>query len=574
MDSLIINENGREFDAVIPSLIREKWAQSLIDYKYMDIVNGNPKLNSKLTTLEPKNKVHRDNIVKLSVFACYDFAYNQYDINDIYFKRRDEQPFHHLSQDGRELRDIVNNMYNLFFKATPNSEVNSTIKNILSNVREHAELNNGLWYITRDLFWDSTNCELITDYDKLGNRIFRELGCGANLSDSDRLLLKESFDRHKAELQPHLSEEFADFYKDLSMEFDFVKVWAGPEPEEEDSQYVDKYWDIMCAYSTLFMKNKPPVAYLLIGNARGGKSTMVNTLHYIVGNNNSSRTRIVDMADWSINNTLASCMLNAPDEEPAQTPDANAKANFKSIIAHEPTLVRVKNSSAPKLVVSDFISFFPMNSLPNWGSDSDACMKRCRPIMFTNDLSKLDHKPKDFIAETFSPQFTAEFLGAVLALTWFFGQDKTMFYSDTMLSSIDYVSENINSTQLYYRYFKRYCFGFSSFKLLHKDYINFCNIRGYEIEAKEVLKQRFFIENQNRIKYSLKGEKINLYATEKRNIKGLNVISEKIYINNYGPLDEYINDHSGSYVDFLDKEYEKKQEEEQEKIVALKMGWK
>lgn len=569
--------------SVIPQSVKEEWENKMLRIGYLTEKDGKFYVRKDVKKFSGNDsKVKRDDFVKRTIFTIYKFSYNDDDISDIYFRRADEQSYHRLSPDGRELRDLVNSLFEKFFGATPQGEVNSCIKNIMNNVGEVAELHNGMWYICHDLFWDSERCELNKSFGDTRIPAFRELGSCKGLGETERAALIRSFDEWRDRLSNHLDEDFKDFYMTLPMDFDFIKVWAGPIPDGDDLEslyennrsYVDKYWDILCSYSTLFMKNKPPIAYMLIGNARGGKSSMVNSLHYLVGNNNSSRTRIVDMADWSVNNTLASCMLNAPDEEPAEQPSAAAKANFKSIIAHENTLVKVKNARMPKMVRPDFISFFPMNSLPNWGSDSDACMKRSRPIMFMNDLSKLDHKPKDFIAETFTPEFTAKFLGAVLALTWFFGQDKEMFYSDTMLSSIDYVSESVNSSQLYYRYFKKYCFGYGTLGLLYSDYKNFCSARGYEAESKEVLKQRFFIEGQARTKISINNTMVNIYAGESKNVDDKAILHDKTIVPNYGNLADCVMKYGMSYVDYLDNVHEKALEEANAKKESFEKGWK
>lgn len=501
-------------------------------------------------------QIARDDFIKRTVFHLYRIAFNDDDKSDIYL-REDIFPgfYRRMSADGREIEQLTNRLYDVFFGCTPNSEVKTTISNIMANITEVADLDNGLFKVADNLYWDSRRGRLEPQDGLSGREAFREIGATASNNKIVPKRITGSFYKWQSLLDPNPPEDtpFQEFYQTLPMEFPFIKVWADPDSEG----YVDKYWDLCIAAATNFMYQKPPKAYLEIGNPRGGKSTYNKMLHYLIGAHQTTRNTLADLADWSSNNVLAGSLLNAPDEDPAEKLSPEATAAFKSIAAHEELLVKVKFSTRPKLVKPNFMLFIPKNSVPNFGADSDACMTRIRPIFFTADLSKLDNKPKDFIKETFvdNPEMTAEFVGFLLALASYF-ETHEMWWSDTMTNSGNYISESVNSTKLYYLAWKKFYVGYGSFNLLWTDYCNFCRSRGYEIEGKESLRQRFFVEGQNRkrVYYPPMKTAIWAYLTDKEYGKasyenGKNLLVDEEKIDSYGYAKVAVLEHGMSFVD-------------------------
>lgn len=547
--------------ALLPEESTLNWYQTMrgLGYLQFDQTSSSYSLN-KLT------KEQRDDFVMRSFFYMYDLRRNHYIREDLYLRRIPDRYFTRLSHDHRELVDIVTSLYQTFFQLTPATSIQSTIQNIYNHVTQDADLDNGIWYLCHNLFFDA---QLLTFTDNPRDYAYRILAATHHFTTEDRDALVRSFNRHKALLA---DKQFDKAYKDLPMEYEFIKLWADPSSDG----YQDKYWDIMIAYSTLFMWKKPPIAYFLIGNARGGKSSMVNTIHHILGDNNTARVTLKGMSDWSLNNTLLSCMANAPDEDPAEPLSAESRAYFKSIAAHEPVVCRVKNSALPLTIKPDFCMFFPKNSLPEFGGDAEACMKRTRPIMFTNDLSQYDNLPKDFIRDTFTPTFLADFLGSVFALTHYFDPNHhAMWYSPEMQGASTYVAESTNSTSLYYRDWKKYFYGYESFQLLWTDYVLYCKHLGYDIEKKEVLRQRFFIEGQHRAQYMINKERVNIYITNtsKTYREGKEALSSKSNVPRYGPIDES-HEKGMSYVAYKIYEDDVKDIEAKKKKKEFERGWR
>lgn len=545
-------------ESLLPEGALPYWEQEMVGRGYL-VAPGTGMVRPEM--LKAGAKDDRDNMVMRTIVKyMYEFAYNPDEPKDLYIRKKgNDCLFERVPTEAKELRDMVTTLYDMFFGKTPHTETKACFENVKDNVKQAAMLNNGLWYAGGDLFWDSEKSELITK-DALGGRsAYREIGGTSRTKGVDAEVIKESFDRWTQLLEEKTKErgDFERFYRELPMEFEYIKTWAHP----TSVGFIDKYWDLNIAASTIFMYNQPPIAYMEQGNPRGGKSTYNKMLHFIVGNWQTSRVDLPGLADWSFNNVLFGSLLNAPDEDPAEKLKPNQTAAFKSLAAKEEYDVPVKNSAIPKKVKPKFMMFIPKNSPPSFGADSDACMTRLKFIFFTNDLSKLDHKPVDFVKETFidHPDTLAKYVGFILALTRYF-EKRGMWYSPTMVTSNDYVAESTNSTKIYYNMWKRFYVGYESFDLLWKDYVNFCQNRGYECETKEVLRQRFMMEAQNRVKKYYPGIKKEIwmylgsenYSAEMYK-QGLLILCRSDFIKGYGDAEDYVLNGVHSFVDIRNR---------------------
>lgn len=568
MDLEIINNNGAELVEAYERYLHEKIGCSIERitsvremFRRLGYVDQSGVVCQKL------GKDKQDDFVKRLVMnnMC-SFTYNAADPTDIYIRTPENPHFYRrLSPNGKELVKIVNDTYEMLFHMTPPKSVANTVQNIMNNIYDEADLSSGYWLIGDNLFWDSEKGQFLPDNMLKGVYAYREISATSSNPKVRPEKVKESFDYWANEFAKYDGYDFDRFYTRLPREFDFMKVWADVGLSgTPKAGSVDKYWDLCIATSTNFMYNKPPKAYMLIGKPRGGKSTYIKTLHYLLGTHQTTKITLAGLGDWSTNNVLFGTLLNAPDEDPAEKLSPTATSNFKSIAAHEEMVVPVKNARRPLVIKPNFMLFVPKNSLPNFGADSDACTTRLRPIFFTADLSRLDNAPKDFIKETFedNPENVEKFVGFLLYLAKYF-EEHGMWWSQSMATASDFVSENTNSSKLYYMTWSRFYAGYSSFKLLWKDYTNFCTYNGYTIESRDALKQAFFIESQQREKSYCPQYKRDIWmyvstpgytGTKDSRL----ILSDEEYVEGYGLAKDMVLNGSQSFVVIHQAEAENK----------------
>lgn len=556
----------------IPDTMIMKWSDEMASLGYL--VPETRRLSPKMLTNSCMKK--RDDMVTRTITDyIYEFAYNEDDPRDIYWRSRidgADQPFSRVPVDreSKWLKNIVQQLYVMFFRIKPASEVKACIENVYQSVLKIADINNGLWYAFPDLYWDSESCELI-DGEELGNKeVFKEIGATSRTPGVDSDLIKDEFNRWGGIFKKYEDKDWEDFYKELPIEYDFVKVWA----KEGSAGWVDRYWDTCIATSTNFMFNKPPVMYMLKGKTRNGKSTYVDHLHNLIGRHQTTDLALPDLSDWSLNNSLFGSLLNAPDEDPAVKLDAKATAAFKTLSAKAEMKVQVKYSSLPLRVKPRFMIFDPRNDLPSFFGDPIPCLKRIKFIFFLNDLSKMDNKPHDFWKETFvdHPDLLSKYVGFLLSLAKYFSEHKA-WYSKTMEASADYVAETVVSTNLYYRIWKDFYAGYESFDLLKHDYMNFCKERGYEINDETILRSEFFQEGQNYKKRYYAGTKTRIFMyttdddyTANTYKAGKHILCRDEYIPGIGKAKDVVLNGTVSFVDVL----KKMQDEEIENSIAAK----
>lgn len=267
-------------------------------------------------------------------------------------------------------------------------------------------------------------------------------------------------------------------------------VWAN-----ED---LDTFNDLLKATASIFMLHKPKGAFILIGRTRNGKSSFIKMLHTMLGRNNTSAVKLADLEDPHFVHDLTTTMLNAPDEddEGKGAELKRSQSYFKSISAHEPIPLKLLFSSEPVKVSTQFMSFYPMNKLPEWsGSGKEACMRRSLILMFNNDLSKFDNNGRNFEKETYTTEFYSELLGVVLAIASYY-RNRPLEFSTTMQANRESVSEAIDSATTYLNLFVKYFSGYQVTPLV-EDYELWCVENGYQYNRKE-LKQKLLTANSQK----------------------------------------------------------------------------
>ena len=483
------------------------------------VVDGLVGQNGTLTFAanKPGGKLQRDDLAMRVVMFLYDFKRNPYNPATIYFKRHTDDTYRSIDKDDPEIQDVVVSVYKELYHITPASEISSTVKNVVNNIIERADLGSPYLKLATSLYWDRKEGIIIDELPK-GKEVYYQLfnsPISSNVPEIDanlefgRTVHQRYLDVWQDWLLPHFQkgDTFESFYKELPMEYEFIKVWADP----TKPGFIDRYWDLLLAIVPNFMYKKPPVAYFLLGNARGGKSSYVKMLHLMFGSNNTSTVRLNELGDPHLNLRLSSTLLNAPDEEMEANLTAKDMANFKSLAAHEQLELPVLYRTNPQKILPDFMMYLPSNALPKFtGSGAEACMRRARVMMFTADLSKLDHLPKDFLRETFTNELMASLLGTVLAFAKYFTTEM-FWYSKTMQGSNDYVSQSVNSSKLYYDAWSKFFDGFETFSLVWDDYERWCYANDYRMEPRESLKARFFNELKSRVSVRKDGSTSKVY---------------------------------------------------------------
>ena len=280
-------------------------------------------------------------------------------------------------------------------------------------------------------------------------------------------------------------------------------VWAN-----ED---LDTFNDLYKSVASIFMMNKPKGAFILIGRTRNGKSSFIKMLHTMLGRNNTSAVKLADLEDPHFVQDLTTTMLNAPDEDDEGKGKelARSQSYFKSISAHEPIPLKLLFSPEPVKVSTQFMSFYPMNKLPEWtGSGKEACMRRSLILMFNNDLSKFDNNGRNFEQETYTTDFYAEVVPIACAIATYY-RDKPLEFSTTMQANRESVAEVIDSSTTYLNLFIKYFSGYQVTPLID-DYKLWCTEQGLTWDVKD-LKQKLLTANSQKSTTYVDGAILTIY---------------------------------------------------------------
>ena len=280
-------------------------------------------------------------------------------------------------------------------------------------------------------------------------------------------------------------------------------VWANQDP--------DTFNDLWKSVASIFMLNKPKGAFILIGRTRNGKSSFIKMLHTMLGRNNTSAVKLADLEDPHFVHDLTTTMLNAPDEDDEGKGKelARSQSYFKSISAHEPIPLKLLFSPEPVKVSTQFMSFYPMNKLPEWtGSGKEACMRRSLILMFNNDLSKFDNNGRNFEQETYTENFYSEVVPIACAFATYY-RTRPLEFSTTMQANRESVSEAIDSATSYLNLFIKYFSGYQVTPLID-DYKLWCTEQGLTWDVKD-FKAKLLTANSQKTTAYIDGSVVAAY---------------------------------------------------------------
>ena len=386
------------------------------------------------------------------------------------------------------------------------TELSDTIS--LYTDRHFDRLNDNIIKVGADMYWDEEKAELTNFPDGV---CMRELFDASSLDEI-------KLDIHNIST-PYMKGIYKQTLKHLEKNGGNITPWELLSPKQQkevgydllslESASLAPFWvwanedldtfnDLLKATASIFMLHKPKGAFILIGRTRNGKSSFIKMLHTMLGRNNTSAVKLADLEDPHFVYDLTTTMMNAPDEddEGKGAELKRSQSYFKSISAHEPIPLKLLFSSEPVKVSTQFMSFYPMNKLPEWsGSGKEACMRRSLILMFNNDLSKFDNNGRNFEKETYTEEFYSELLGVVLAIASYY-RNRPLEFSTTMQANRESVSEAIDSATTYLNLFVKYFSGYQVTPLVD-DYELWCVENGYQYNRKE-LKQKLLTANSQK----------------------------------------------------------------------------
>lgn len=464
-----------------------------------------------------------------ALFSQFDFA-KITNPRQLYYRPQSPHPQAYIPLDDNTLLTLTRDTYLALFKKGTNKaikETRDTIELMIQN--QYPTVPTTFIQVSPTLFWDTSQGVLIP-----ANQLPPDVPCFRKLFStkypSKHIRQIPPFSpQQEATLQSHYTQTLDRLNAGtrLPKNYDFIDTWA-------DGSY-DVYWDIMRAMAYCFLKKKPVGAYVLIGERRNGKSTFVGLLHTIFGTNNTSMVRLSQLGDPHYVNRISNTLLNAPDEEDDQP--TSAQATFKTMADHGLLTLSVMRSNQPIEVHCDFMSFFPMNHIPEWkGTGAAACFARTIVIPFYADLSKFDQANENFAENTYTPDNLAPLLGEVLALASYYTTHPHKF-SDTQKKERLRISTAANSAYTYRVKFNRLFGGVQSIQLLFQDYCNWCNENDYQIVPRKEFK--FLFRNFERTSIYDKnrgGRSVAFYAPPQSQANGLRPLLTSSYFKNIGSL--------------------------------------
>lgn len=438
------------------------------------------------------DKPNRDDFIKRVAMYLFDFRRHPEEKTIVFFKKHSGTVFRRATEDA--LAEELNDVWEFFFQCTPTREVDECARNILRNVKEEADIRNRVYQVADGLFFTPDDSDALCRVLPEGKDCFFTLkGSYDTLTGEEYtgLLEKSYYDFLGLLDSPEYKElQFKNFYADLPRSFKWVETWSATETPGS----VERYWDMMVAFSTPFFRKLIERAYLLDGKTRTGKSSYHDVFVFLFGRENVSEVKITDFANYHVNNALAYCCINSPDEEQGGLVPKAACPIFKTFATKRGVSLPVKNKQ-PIWADGQFMSFHPTNSNLEWpDTESAPCLKRCFTIKFFKNLEHLDLKGRTFAEFTFTehPEELAKFLGQVFALaTYFSREDKDFFISEQMEIANEYISKETNSLVLYYNYFFKYFDAVSNDDFLWEDYQYACWTFGWTQQGKDAFSRQF-----------------------------------------------------------------------------------
>jgi len=182
---------------------------------------------------------------------------------------------------------------------------------------------------------------------------------------------------------------------------------------------VGRYNDMIKTFMLEFQYVKFGYFFYFIGEKVNGKSAMQRCRHLLLGTANTASLSAPKLCSWDHSLDLALAMSNAPSEDSDFKKDEvdSALEMLKCMATHEKIVLRMKNHAGGIPFTPNFLSFFPRNKIPDFGS-SDGLQafvsRRIKIIHFTHDFSAESNNGRDFVKETFTPKFYSALLPLLL----------------------------------------------------------------------------------------------------------------------------------------------------------------
>lgn len=404
-------------------------------------------------------------------------AQNGFPLSDIY------EPI-----DREEFVSIVTRAYKRTTGIVDGSAVDKVCDSLDKQIRSERTIprvDNTIIQIIPDRFWNTGNGDL-------NNRLYPDELCFRRLFNTtkpSRHIVKypdNTFDEYGDILDEYVDDTFAELTLskgDLEEDddFEFVKTWACGNH--------GRYMDILRMFATFFMKEKPLGTYILEGNGRNGKSSLIGLIHTLMGTRNTSRLQLAELGNWHKNHCLANTLVNAPDEEkPGTLEDTDL---FRTIADHGDIELDVMRGQKPISITCDFQCVSASNHMPEWkGTDAEACIRRARIIPLRADLSANDNKSFNFEEETYTPERMVHFLGVVLGIARYY-MDKDFPESDSVAIQRELLQENMISYRLYYQEFCGFFGKYHKLREVYDDYVIWCKDKGFKINKYDEFKEAF-----------------------------------------------------------------------------------
>lgn len=457
-----------------------------------------------------------------------------------YYKEKSGVLYERLTD--HQLMTMVRDIYLHCGGAIDPKELKDAVETVkIMTMDEREDLNNNLWMITKNSFWDMELGELTRE--PTGD-CFRKL-FNTNVTDKHIVKIPEFTSEQDQKMWDVYDEVLEQLNRgEFEERYEFIKTWANGSH--------DVYLDIMRSIAYCFVKKKPVGSYILVGLRRNGKSSFVGLLHTIFGRENTSDVRLSQLGDPHYVNKLKYTMMNAPDEEDEKAIDA--QASFKTIADHGLLTLSVMRSNEPIELPCNFMCFYPMNHIPDWkGTGAAACMKRSLIIPFYADLSQFDKSNYNFAEATFTADMMCDFMGCVFAYANYYSRHELEF-SQTMISEQETLEEEVDSAVTYRREFEKYFDGYESMKILYLDYCNWCKAQDLTISSRQEFKFVFREYSNNRTSIIVNGSLLKVYRMAKPNHE---VMRSGMYTKEVGGIDS-LHERNASIVERLTTYYDAK----------------
>lgn len=295
----------------------------------------------------------------------------------------------------------------------------------------------------------------------------------------------------------------------------------------------------------------PSHLYLVTENHIPTHNTFIGLLNTLVGNKNVASVRLSELGDPHFAHQLSGAFVNATDEEEEST--TKYQAYFKTMADHGVLSLSTMYSQEPLKVSCDFMSFFPMNHIPEWtGSGAAACVSRTWAIPFFADLSRFDTSTENFARKTYTKEFMIQLAAEVFALATYYTSHEPV-KSSTMSMMQGNIEEETDSVMVYKKSFEKFFDGFQNWNILFDDYVNWCKQGDFKICPMKTFKFHWAsYRTGGRQKFHVPAQ-IMAYCRKKRR-PNYPILSEYTTENGYG-CNAYHNN-GWSFVTAKEAEYE------------------